>query len=305
VVSPECCVVTNIGFDHTDKLGDTAEEIALEKAGIFKDGVPVVISRQQYPDALGALRGAAEARGCSYYLVGEDITVDDASPMAAPPDDPDAPVGWRFRLSTPQRTYEDVRTPLLGRHQLDNLAAAVGAVEVAAERAREEMEWDEVAPAISRYEIEGRMEVLQRSPAVILDVAHTVESIDALLKALETHFPERALHVVFGCSAGKKVRGMLHRLRRRCVSLTLTQAQNPRAMAADELERTARAIDLKPPEGLSVIADSRDALESALAKAEPADVVCVTGSFFTAGEIRERWLETHADHAPQSSSSSE
>jgi len=302
VVSPECCVVTNIGFDHTDKLGDTAEEIALEKAGIFKDGVPVVIGRQQYPDALAALREAAEARGCPYHVVGEEITVNEPRPMAAPPGEADAPVGWRFGLSTPLHTYDDVFTPLLGRHQLDNLAAAVGAVEAAAERTGQRLAWEEIAPVISRYQIEGRMEVLQRAPEVILDVAHTIESMDALLSALGTHFPGRPLRVVFGCSAGKKVRGMLHRLRSRCASITLTEAKNPRAMAADKVERVARAVGLEPPEGLRVVPDSPEALEAALSEADAGDVVCVTGSFFTAGEIREKWLETHAGYAAQSSS---
>ncbi len=302
VVMPDCCVVTNIGFEHTDKLGDTAEEIAMEKAGIFKDGVPVVISVQQYADALRALQDAAEARRCPYRLVGRDVTVHDARPLASPSRRPDAPVGWRFSLKTPDNTYEDVFTPLLGRHQLDNLAAAVAAVELAAQRVGQPLKPERVAPAIAGYQVQARMEVLQRSPAVILDVAHTVESMEALLRAIETHFPGRPLRAVFGCSADKKVRGMLHRLRRRCLSITLTQAQSPRAMEVAQVERAARAIGVEPPEGLQVVADSRQALESTLAVAKPEDVICVTGSFFTAGEVRERWLQAHPPGVTEPSS---
>jgi len=297
VVAPTCCVVTTIGFDHVEKLGDTAEAIALEKAGIFKQGVPVVLGRQRYPGALDALRRAAEELDCPRWEVGRELRVSRAVPLSAPSERATAPVGWRFSLRTPGNDYEDVFTPLLGRHQIDNLAAAVGAVEMTAGHSGMELRPERTAAALADFQVPGRMELLQREPAVVLDVAHTVESVEALMDALETHFPGRPVRVVFGCSADKNVAGMLAALQGRCVELTATQAKLPRAMPVPEVVAAARTAGLVPPEGLRSVPDACEAARGAIERADATDVICITGSFFTAGEIRERWLEEGAGRA--------
>jgi len=293
VVAPDCCVVTSIGFDHMDKLGDTAEAIAGEKADIIKPGVPVVIGRQQYPGALETLRRVADERGCPRWEVGRELTITAREPLCAPRERPEAPVGWRFTLKTPSG-HHDLTTPLLGAHQLENLAAAVGAVELASAHDAPEVPPQVVHRAIAEFRLPGRIEVLQRRPALILDVAHTVESVRALLDALETHFPGRAVRVVFGCSADKNLRGMLEALRGRCNALTATQAQDmPRALPAQEIAAAARELNF--PCGVKTAPNAVEAVETALAEAQPDDVVCITGSFFTAGEVRAHWLQTHPD----------
>ena len=296
VVRPDCCAITTIGFDHTDKLGETADAIAGEKAGIIKPGVPVVLGRQQYPDALATLRRIAEERGCLRWEVGRELTVTAREPLRAPVERPDAPIGWRFSLTTPEGESRDLVTPLLGPHQLDNLACAVGAVQLAAQRTGLRVAPEAVRQAVAEFRIPGRVEVLQRAPALILDVAHTVESIQALLDTLEAHFPGRAVRVVFGCSADKNVAGMLGVLRGRCASFTVTQAQDmPRAMAAEEVARIAGEIGFgqEVPGAVRVTPNAVEAVDAALAEARPEDVVCITGSFFTAGEVRARWCQTH------------
>ncbi|MHC5034341.1 MAG: bifunctional folylpolyglutamate synthase/dihydrofolate synthase, partial [Planctomycetota bacterium] len=122
VVEPQCCVITAIGFDHMDKLGDTPEAIAAEKAGILKPRVPVVLGRQHYAGALETLRRMADECQCPRWEVGREMTVANAVPLAAPAERPEADVGWRFSLRVPERDYAELSTPLLGAHQLDNLA---------------------------------------------------------------------------------------------------------------------------------------------------------------------------------------
>ncbi|MCP3886994.1 MAG: hypothetical protein GY700_16320, partial [Propionibacteriaceae bacterium] len=131
VVQPTCCVITSIGHDHTDKLGETPALIASEKAGIIKPGVPVVIGAQPYLDALQVLRGAVDTNGCRSLELGRDLWVPQSAPLTAPASRCDAPTGWQFTLSTPGAEYADLTTHLLGDHQLDNLATAVAAVELA------------------------------------------------------------------------------------------------------------------------------------------------------------------------------
>lgn len=293
VVSPRCCVITTIGFDHTDKLGHTAARIASEKAGILKPGVPVVIGRQQYPAALVTLRRAAREKGCPSWEVGRELAVLDSRPLSAPAERPTAEVGWRFSLKTPTRNYEDLFTPLLGAHQLDNLAAAIGAIEMAGAHAGLEAQPDRIAEAVASFRMPGRVEILQRAPAVVLDVAHTVESVTALLAALDMHFPGRRLHAVFGCSADKNVDGMLKVLRGRCASLTVTQARLPRALPAPAVSEAARLMGVLASGDVRVVPDAWQAVQKALSEARPEDVVCVTGSFYVAGEVQESWFSAH------------
>jgi len=292
VVAPDCCVITTIGFDHMDKLGETAEAIAGEKGGIIKPGVPVVLGRQQYPGALETLRRIADERGCPRREVGRELIATSREPLRAPKEQPDAPIGWRFTLKTPAAEYADLTTPLLGAHQLDNLAAAVGAVELAAERAGFDLTADAVRAAVAEFSVPARVEVLQRGPAFILDVAHTVESVQALLGTLEAHFPGRAVRVVFGCSADKDVAGLLGALRGRCTAFTATQAQDmPRALPAEEVAAIACELGFEQvvPGGVRVTANVVEAVDAALSEAQPDEVVVLTGSFFTAGQVRDNW----------------
>jgi len=103
VVLPECCVVTPIGLDHTDKLGATVDKIAAEKAGIFKRDVPVVIARQDYQEALEVLRRRAEMLGCRSWEVGREVKLIRMRPLRAPRVDPEAPVGDATRWRTVPR----------------------------------------------------------------------------------------------------------------------------------------------------------------------------------------------------------
>lgn len=294
VVTPCCCVITAIGFDHTDKLGTTPGCIAAEKAGILKPGVPVILGRQQYRGALAVLRRAAQERGCPRWEVGGELRFSNRRAAAAPAHSAFAEVGWHFNLRTPVRNYENLFTPLLGAHQLDNLAAAVGALEMAAGHGGLNIDPDRIAAAIAAFRIPARVQVLQKAPALVLDVAHTVESITALMQALDTHFPGRRLRLVFGCSADKNVHGMLRTLRGRCESLTVTQARLPRALPAAELAGAARKAGVADDGHTRIITDAWEAVQATLSEADPEDVVCVTGSFFVAGEVFDGWRQARA-----------
>jgi dihydrofolate synthase/folylpolyglutamate synthase len=289
VVEPRCCVITAIGFDHMDKLGDTPEAIAAEKAGILKLGVPVVLGHQQYAGALETLRRMADERNCPRWEVGREVTVADAEPLAAPAERPEADVGWRFSVRAPEREYTDLSTSVLGAHQLDNLAAAVGALEMAAAHSALELAPERVAEAIADFSMPGRIEVLQRTPVLVLDAAHTVESVRALLEALDIHFPDRPVRAVFGCSAGKDLDGMLQLLGSRCVSITATQASLPRALPVEDVAGAAAETGIET----AVVRDPWEAVQGALADAQAQEVVCVTGSFYVAGEVRAGWLAQH------------
>jgi dihydrofolate synthase/folylpolyglutamate synthase len=226
--------------------------------------------------------------------VGRELEVHDARPLSAPASSPTDPIGWHFGVRTPSHDYGDLRTPLLGAHQLDNLAAAIGTLAMVAREGALQIDRNRIARAVADFQIAGRVEVLQRGPAAVLDVAHTVDSIEALLEALDLHFPGRPLQLVFGCSSDKDAPAMLRLLLPRCVSFTATQAGLSRAAPAEEVAQAARETGLTGAcGGVRVVRDPWEAMQDAMSRARLGDVVCSTGSFYTAGEIRAGWLRAH------------
>ena len=290
VLIPQCCVVTPIGMDHTAQLGNTLEKIAAEKAGIIKRGVPVVIARQDYEQARGVLLNETRERGCTTWEVGREVRILGRAPLTAAAGDADARVGWRFCLQTPHRRYAGLFSPMLGFHHVENCAAAVAAIEMLEHKGEIAVRSDAVDRAIRTCRVPARVELIQRRPPLILDAAHTVESVQALLKAIEVHFPGRKLRTVFGCSQGKDIEGMLRLLAPRCAALIATEAPSPRALGAGEIAKLARRT------GIPAVAEATppwDAVAEALQQAGPEDIACVTGSFYVAGAVRDKWLSIH------------
>ncbi len=275
VVRPVVCGITHISFDHTDKLGDTLALIAGEKAGILKAGVPVVVAPQE-PAALGAIQARAEALGAPVRLVGRDIALVDE--------------GGEFAVHTPRKRYKRLRVPLAGRHQRINAATAVGlAEEATASRGIR------LTPALVREGLAGlrwraRIETVAERPRIVVDAAHNLASIRALLATLDAEFAFQRLVFVVGISGDKDVDGILRALIPRAALIVVTASHSPRACPPEELLARARALGAA--EAVACAAPA-DAVALARERAAPDDLVCVTGSFYLAGEVLEA-LEENA-----------
>jgi dihydrofolate synthase/folylpolyglutamate synthase len=131
------------------------------------------------------------------------------------------------------------------------------------------------------------VEVVWRHPTVILDTAHTVESVRSLAGALRTHCPDSSPWFLFGCSGDKNVSGMMGILAERCRGLTATAADYPRAMPPEDIARAARQAGIGH---VRVATPPARALRTLQAESSPDDLVCVTGSFYVAGEVRSLWV---------------
>lgn len=281
VVRPLVSVITSIGMDHMNVLGNTLAQIAGEKAGIIKRGVPVVFTPQK-ASAAAVLAERARQRRARQVWVGKDWRRQPESHSAQ---------GQHFTLYGPRpgcpwpSPLRDLFIPLMGRHQLDNAAAAVAAVaqvqaqgfpvsEEALRRGLAETRW----PA--------RLEVLQSSPWLIVDSAHTVESVEAALATVQEVMGRPPDVVIFGASADKDVTGML-----RCVPaearLTFSCAEHERAMDVAELQRIAQTLG----RNAAAIPSPRQALAHALAGVGDGGIVLALGSIFLAAAVREAWLE--------------
>lgn len=273
VVTPAVSVLTPISYDHTAILGDTLTQIATEKAGIVKPGVPAVTAPQT-DEALAVIAAVCAERGAPLTRVGRDWTWQHG---------PSDLNGQTFDARGPRGTLSKLWIPLLGEHQVVNAVTALAAVTMlpgvelpvpALRRGLAGMNW----PA--------RLEILGRRPLVIVDSAHNGDSAEKLMLALRTNCDHDRLLVVLGGSADHVTPELLRALLAPAAWAIATRSRHLRAAEPASLQ--ARAAEL----GFDVEASPSvaDALDRALALAGPADLVCCTGSVFVAAEARAAWF---------------
>jgi dihydrofolate synthase/folylpolyglutamate synthase len=274
VVDPVACAVTNVSLDHMDVLGDTLAQIATEKAAIIKPGVPVV-SGPQTTEALEVIELVASDRGAPLTLVGRDIAWNRTRLDGA---------GQRFNVKTARDEY-DLWMPLLGAHQRDNAAVAVGVCEALTDRGIA-LSHEGIVEGLARVSWPGRLEVLSRRPLVVADGAHNPHSIRCLLRALEESFQFERAVVVFGATKTKNVGGMIDELARLPATVLVTESRHPRSAGVLELygDVASRGIAVDRAEDVAAV------LAMARRLAGENDLVLVTGSLFVVAEAREAML---------------
>ncbi|GAA2440471.1 bifunctional tetrahydrofolate synthase/dihydrofolate synthase [Streptomyces macrosporus] len=282
VIDAGVAVVTPISLDHTDRLGDTPEKIAVEKSGIVKEGATVVLAQQPVEAASVILRKAVEMdatvarEGLEFGVVSREVAVG----------------GQLLTLRGLGGEYPEVFLPLHGAHMAHNAAVALAAVEaffgIGAEHARA-LDIDTVRTAFASVTSPGRLEVVRRSPTVVLDAAHNPAGARATAEAITEAFGFSRLVGVVAPSAEKDVRGLLEAFEPIFAEVVVTRNATPRAMDVDEL--AALAVEVFGEERVQVEPRLDDALEEAVTLAEEEGEfagagVLVTGSVFTVGEAR-------------------
>lgn len=282
VCRPRVSVITSISLDHTKQLGKTEEAIAWEKAGIIKRGVPVV-SGVTHPGAREVIRAACRRKRSRLVEVEREFHFDYRPPRGLERAPAWGEVDFEYDGPGGARSYQRVRLGLVGRHQGANAAVALATL-----AQLQAAGWDIPESAI-RIGLESlvwpaRVEVLARHPVVIIDAAHNVASVEALLRTLEESFSVRKRILIFATTQEKDVAEMLRRLLPAFDHVLLTQyLDNPRAVPLAELCATARAVSGRDWPAFGRPAEAWQAARS-LASAE--DLICVTGSFFIAAQVR-------------------
>jgi dihydrofolate synthase/folylpolyglutamate synthase len=282
VADARVAVVTPIAIDHVRFLGSSLEEIAAEKAGIIKPGSYGVVAQQPLAAAEVLMRRSVEV-GAIVAREGLEFGVL-ARPLAVG--------GQVLTLRGLAGEYDDVFLPLLGAHQAHNAATALAAVEAflgGAHAERGRLDIDLVRAAFAGVTSPGRLEVVRRSPTVVLDAAHNPAGAAATAEAVQESFGFTRLVGVFAAMADKDVRGMLAALEPVLAELVVTQSGSGRAMPADELG--AVAVEIFGPDRVEVTPRLDDAIDSAVTLAEEeGDLggagVLVTGSIVTVAEAR-------------------
>ena len=277
IIQPTVTVITPIGMDHMEYLGNTIEEIAETKAGILKEGAFAVFTNQEPEVAKILLARAAELgvdvarEGIEYEVMSRQMAVG----------------GQLLTIRGTKDVYSDIFLPLHGKHQAANAAAALVAAE--AFFGDQHLDLDAVKSGFAAATSPGRFEIVRRDPTVILDAAHNPHGARTLANTLQEEFTFGRVIAVVGVFADKDAAGIFNEIKDVIDGVIVTQSSSPRALPADQLAKVARAfID---NDRIFVEPDLKVAIEKAIADGshplEDETVgVLITGSVITVGEAR-------------------
>ncbi|MDZ4820734.1 MAG: folylpolyglutamate synthase/dihydrofolate synthase family protein [Planctomycetota bacterium] len=294
VCQPLISVITSISYDHMAQLGNTLAQIAYEKAGIIKPGVPV-ISGVLADEPRRVINHIRQQRGCTLAQLGEDFDFEYSPPQDLHLAPAQGKLRFRSRQFEQPHAYDDLPLGLLGRHQAANAAVALATLSQLANFGWKLPE-AAIREGIAQVSWPARVEVVMRHPTVVVDAAHNMASVESLLETLDESFSARRRWLVFASSQDKQVRQMLQRLLPRFDGVILTRYQsNPRYTPVEDLLKMAREIDASRPNAspaaentatrIQICESSSAAWHQVRALAGPEDLICVTGSFFLAAEI--------------------
>lgn len=271
VFTPDVAAITTIGLDHIKTLGNSVELIAAEKAGIIKSGIELVLGNIT-PPALDVITRVAEQKQVPVYRYGVDIiSTSQASSMA----------GITFDFAFQDYQFKGLHANLLGDHQVTNISTALACFILCSKLKGFEVKEAAVRQAISRINWRGRMQVLSLDPPIILDGAHNMEGVKALVDTLDRIFPSVKPRFMLSILADKDFSHMIELICSRASHIYVAQNQSDRAATLEELLAEIKKYPVKVSSADSVAA----AYDLALGDMKAGDVLVCGGSLFTVGEV--------------------
>jgi dihydrofolate synthase/folylpolyglutamate synthase len=273
IITPELCVITNIGFDHMNMLGDTLEKIAYEKAGIIKGNIPVIIG-ETFPETKPVFEKVAKEKNAPLIFAGNNRYAAD----------------WnhnhnQLNVTVVEKEKDEhitYRLDLPGIYQRKNLVTVLETIKCLQKKGWK-IEDEQIHKGLSQAKkitgLHGRWEVIHQKPTVVLDVAHNVDGIKQLVEQIELS-TYNDLHIIIGMVKDKEIEKILEQLPK-FAKYYFTKAQIPRALPTTELALKAARLELKG----NIYNDVDTALKEALQYANEEDLIIVCGSVFLVGEL--------------------
>ncbi|OQO71214.1 tetrahydrofolate synthase [Enterococcus villorum] len=281
VAVPMLTGITTIGLDHTDILGDTIEEIAAQKAGIIKQGVPVVTGNIETP-ALEVIKKQARLKNAPIYSLKENYTITYQHPA-----DKWGEV-FTFHNETGKMTH--LSTAMIGQHQVENAGMAIELYQIYCKIEELPFREKDIKKALKKAQWPGRMEKISEEPLVILDGAHNTHAVKRLVQNLKKEFQGYQINLLFSTLKTKDVESMLSQLKEvPNVHIYLTTFESPKAL---DLSSFTDLVD----ENLSIVSLWQFGLAEILEKMTDEDVLVVTGSLYFISEVRTLLLQLGGKH---------
>ncbi|MDK2821000.1 MAG: dihydrofolate synthase / folylpolyglutamate synthase [Clostridia bacterium] len=266
-------VITNVGMDHLQYLGDNITAVANIKAGIIKEN-GFVVTAARHPDALSVISRKCKDKEATLYCVGRDITFKEREASLN---------GGIFDLQGLLGFYKGLKITLLGRHQLENAAVAVTVIETLKRHYSIKITEYDLRRGLEKAFWPARLEIMNKDPMVVIDGAHNIDGAISLRKNLEEIFSYRHLILVFGMLADKEREKVVDELAPLATVAIVTKPNNPRSGQWQSVAELVR----KHVSSVEVIESISEAVKRALAIASPCDLICVTGSLYMVAEARQ------------------
>ena len=269
--TPDVTAITTIALDHIKTLGGTVEIIAGEKAGIIKEQISLVIGDIE-DSPLAIIKSVAKSKKAPIYLYGEAWQVKIVS---------DSTAGICFDYQFKDYHYAGLKANLMGEHQAINLGQALTSFILYCEKHGIKPDQDKVRKALAQINWMGRMQVLSLSPTVIIDGAHNVHGVRALIKSLDKVYPDRKFVFVLSILADKDYSEMIHLICSKAEKVYVAQNTSDRAATAEAQKEAVEKHHVQ-----AIVANSvAEAFNSAYQEAGPDSVIVAGGSLFTVGEV--------------------
>lgn len=270
IISPVLSVITNISVEHKAYLGGTIAKIAGEKAGIIKKRTPVVTGVHQSA-AIAVVKKKAEELSAPLYLYRQKFRTRRTGQDG------------RFSYYGIDNTWHGVKTPLLGEHQVGNMALVLAACEILNRTLKAGLTEKVVKKGLAETTWPGRLEIVQGNPLTIVDGAHNLIAIRTLTRFLRKNYQGREITLITGVLDDKAYRTMFKCILPVCSRVFIVEAKSDRSIPAEKLLKAA----LSYVADSSVIKDIPEAIRHAERTASPGEVICISGSLYVVGEAKE------------------
>jgi dihydrofolate synthase/folylpolyglutamate synthase len=283
VVTPLVSVITSLALDHTHVLGESLEEVAKEKAGIIKHGVPVVTGVED-DEILDILKAICQEKNCKIFVSKEHgaYTSKEANLDIQ-----------TFDLKGMGTEYKDLKIHLLGKHQLKNAHITALTLEVLREN-KVSIPESSIKHGFENSRWPARLEVVQKNPTIILDCAHNPAGMNALRRALDDLFNGKKPIIIMGIMRDKDITGIVKEIAPRADHIIITKPEFERAAEPESIESEVK----KYCDDVRIISKVSDAVKYAIDDAEKSDVICITGSIFNVSEAMEALIKKNMMKPP-------
>jgi dihydrofolate synthase / folylpolyglutamate synthase len=271
IISPLLSIITNIGLDHTNILGNTYEEIAFEKAGIIKPNTPVITAVKQ-PGALKVIEEQAGKMKAPLFRFNHDFSISSHKTLAR---------GESFSLETNAfQPMDQLEISMIGTHQLENASLAVIAGQYLNKNSLVSIGNQDIRTGLKHAFWPGRFEVVSENPLVIIDGAHNDEGVSALAHELSTRFNGRQIHIVFTALKDKALDNMIGKLDKVANKITFTTFEYPRATPVNELFEISHSLNKYMEE------DWKIAILDELRSLPTGQMLVITGSLYFISQVK-------------------
>ncbi|MGV3487939.1 MAG: bifunctional folylpolyglutamate synthase/dihydrofolate synthase [Tuberibacillus sp.] len=276
IVLPIIGAITNIGMDHVKQLGPTIADIAKEKAGIIKSGMPLVTGARG--EALRVIEETVKAKRAKIYELEREFIIES---MESVPD------GEMFSVRTPFGKYDGLHISMFGTHQIENASIALMVVEYLRVYFALDINEGQIRNGLKKANWPGRFETVSDNPKIIMDGAHNIDGVTALVKTVQNHYPDHHVKVLFASLVDKDNEAILNRLSELSDDITLTTFDYHRAASPEEIAVYAGGNP-------KIALDWQKALSDLKASVKENEILLITGSLYFISEIKSHIKDWHA-----------